>query len=146
MRTCELGSQKVPILAGRKESRNEGMKVKENSDILFFDQKDHTSFYFLVARSFWWVSPQEFGIQVLGSQEVSIVEVVVAAVVVVVVLVVQLMAMTAASATAWSFSTVLPDTPTAPTSCPAPFLTGTPPGNVISPLLECSMLYNEPPG
>lgn len=45
-----------------------------------------------------------------------------------------------ATATAWSFSTVLPDTPMPPMTSPLLFLIGTPPGNVISPLLECSIL------
>ena len=51
-----------------------------------------------------------------------------------------------AVATAWSFSTLLPDTPIAPITSPSAFLTTTPPGNVIKPPLECSILYNEVPG
>jgi len=45
----------------------------------------------------------------------------------------------------WSFSTVEPETPIAPMIV-SPSLIGMPPGNVISPPLECSMLYSGPPG
>ncbi len=45
-----------------------------------------------------------------------------------------------ASATVWSFSTVLPETPMAPTTSPSAFFSGMPPGKVIRPVLECSML------
>src|SRR2546426_10932776 len=51
-----------------------------------------------------------------------------------------------ATATAWSFSTVLPLTPIAPTTSPLEFFRGTPPGKVIKPSLLCSIPYKGPPG
>lgn len=51
-----------------------------------------------------------------------------------------------AAATSWSCSTEPPDTPIAPTILPSLFRSTTPPGKVINPPLECSMLYNGPPG
>jgi hypothetical protein len=43
-----------------------------------------------------------------------------------------------ASATTWSSSTVLPETPIAPTILPSAFFSGTPPGKEIKPPLETS--------
>ena len=51
----------------------------------------------------------------------------------------------AASATSLSFSTVLPDTPMPPIM-PSPVVRGRPPGKLMRPELECSMLYRLPPG
>ena len=50
-----------------------------------------------------------------------------------------------ASATVWSFSTVLPETPIAPMIV-SPYRIGIPPGKLIKPPLECSMLKSAPPG
>ncbi len=44
-----------------------------------------------------------------------------------------------ASATAWSFPTVLPETPMAPITVPAGLRMGMPPGKEIRPPFECSM-------
>merc|ERR1719474_1429342 len=52
----------------------------------------------------------------------------------------------AACATALSSSTVLPETPMPPACFPSLVMRGTPPGNVINPWLECSMLNRLPPG
>src|SRR3954447_6706373 len=51
-----------------------------------------------------------------------------------------------ASATVWSFSTVLPLTPMAPTTLPAPSRSGIPPGKVMRPPFDTSMLNSGPPG